>query len=119
MQEQTFITDIERKACQKVVTAFAELYDQLDITVKDTGKYGFVKLYCFEPGYGFHKMTTFTNSKDLFNNLWQEWWHEQVFTLAIGTPLLDLDYPDILKSLPKEKQEKIMCKKAYFLKKCS
>lgn len=118
MPIQTFITDKERKACQKVADAFAELYDQIDIVVKDAGKYGFVKLYCFEPGYGFYKMTTFTNSKDLFNDLWQTWWHERVFTLAIGTPLLDLDYPDILRALPKKKQRKIMAKKTYFKKKC-
>lgn len=118
MTQQTFITDQERSACQRVANAFASLYDQIDIVVKDAGKYGFVKLYCFEPGYGFDKMTTFTNSKDLFDNLWQEWWHEKVFALAIGTPLLELDYPDILRALPKKKQRKIMGKKAYFKKKC-
>ena len=64
--------------------------NEIDIAVKDAGKYGFVKLYYFEPEYGFSKMTTFTNSKDLFDDLWQTWWHEQVFTLAVGTPLLEL-----------------------------
>lgn len=118
MPKQTFITDKERKVCQKVAAAFASLYDQTDIAVKDAGDYGYVKLYCYEPGYGFDKITTFTNSKDLFNDLWQEWWHEKVFTLAIGTPLLDLDYPDILRALPKKKQRKILGKKAYFKKKC-
>lgn len=118
MSEQTFITTKEREACQKIAAAFSSLYDKIDIAVKDAGKYGFVKLYCFELGYGFDKMTTFTNSKDLFRDLWQEWWHEKVFTLAIGTPLLELDYPDILRALPPKKQRKIMGKKAYFKKKC-
>ncbi len=115
--KQTFTTDKERKACQKVAEAFASLYDQTDIVIKDAGIYGFVKLYCYEPGYGFDKITTFTSSRDLFNDLWQEWWHEKVFALAAGTPLLELDYPDILNALPKEKQRKIMRKKAYFRKK--
>lgn len=118
MSKQTYITDKERNACQKVAAAFAGLYDEIDIAVKDAGKYGFVKLYCFEPEYGFSKMTTFTNSKDLFDDLWQTWWHEQVFALAVGTPLLELDYPDILKALPGEKQSEIMSKKAYFEEKC-
>ena len=38
--------------------------------------------------------------------------------LAVGTPLLELDYPDILKALPGEKQSEIMSKKAYFEEKC-
>ena len=53
MSKQTYITDKERKACQKVAAAFAGLYDEIDIAVKDAGKYGFVKLYYFEPEYGF------------------------------------------------------------------
>ena len=118
MSKQTYITDKERKACQKVAAAFAGLYDEIDIAVKDAVKYGFVKLYYFEPEYVCSKMTTFTNSKDLFDDLWQTWWHEQVFTLAVGTPLLELDYPDILKALPGEKQSEIMSKKAYFEEKC-
>lgn len=51
MSEQTFITTKEREACQKVAAAFSGLYDRIDIAVKDAGKYGFVKLYCFEPRY--------------------------------------------------------------------
>ncbi|MDE7272357.1 MAG: hypothetical protein K2N95_04735 [Lachnospiraceae bacterium] len=119
MSKQIYITDKESKKCQKVADAFSELYEQVNIVVKDAGKYGFVKLFCYEPCYGFCKMTTFTNSNDLFHDLWEEWWHEQVFTLALGTPLLDLDYPDMLKALPQKKQEEIMSKKVYFEKKCS
>lgn len=119
MKKQTFISDAERKKCQKISDVFADLYDQIDIAVKDAGIYGFVKLHCFEPSYGFHKLTTFTDSNALFDDLWQEWWQEQVFTLALGTPLLDLDYAEILKALPNEKQMEIMSKKTYFEEKCS
>ncbi|MDE6619903.1 MAG: hypothetical protein K2K74_05310 [Lachnospiraceae bacterium] len=118
MTKRTFITDYERESCRKVADAFAELYEQVNIVVKDAGKYGFVKLYCYEPYCGFCNMTTFIDSNDLFHDLWEEWWHEQVFTLALGTPLIDLDYPDILKALPLKKQEEIMSKKIYFKEKC-
>lgn len=119
MAKQTFISDAERKKCKKISDVFADLYDQIDIVVKDAGIYGFVKLHCFEPNYGFHKLTTFTDSKALFDNLWQEWWQEQVFSLALGTPLLDLDYAEILKALPNEKQLEIMSKRTFFEEKCS
>ena len=101
MRKQIYISNEERKKCQKVAYAFTELYDLTDIVVSDAGKYGFVKLYCYEPKYGFYKMTTFTNGDKLFYDLWTEWWHKQVITLASETSLIELDYQDILKALPK------------------
>lgn len=73
MTKRTFITDYERESCRKVADAFAELYEQVNIVVKDAGKYGFVKLYCYEPYCGFCKMTTFIDSNNLFHDLWEEW----------------------------------------------
>ena len=119
MMNQKFITDNERKKCQKVADAFAELYDQVDIIVQDAGRYGFVKVYCYEPYRGFYRITTFTNSRELFNDLWEEWFHEQVFALTQGTPHIDLDPHNIFKTLPKEKQTEIMSKKLYFKKICN
>lgn len=120
MNKKIYISKEEREKCQKIVNAFADLYDRIDIVVKDTGKYGFVKLYCHEPCYNnFCKISTFTKSKELFDDLWQEWWHEQVFILALNTPLIELDYPDILKALPIEKQNEIISQKEYFMEKCN
>ena len=120
MNKKLFISEEEKDRCQKIVDAFADLYDQIDIVVKDAGRYDFVKLYCYDPDYNeFSKITTFTKSTELFDDLWQEWWHEQVFTLALDTPLMELDYPDILKALPIEYQKEIMSKKDYFIKKCN
>lgn len=44
MERKIYITEEERAKCQKVVDAFAELYDMFDIIVVDTGRYGFVML---------------------------------------------------------------------------
>ena len=44
MGKQVYITEEERRKCQKVVDAYAELYEKEDIVVLDAGKYGFVKL---------------------------------------------------------------------------
>ena len=58
---------------QRVEDAFAELYEMENIVVLNVGRYGFVKLlYCHTPD-GFEDMVTYTDSKKMFDDLWQEW----------------------------------------------
>ena len=49
MDKQIYITEEEREKCQKVVDAFAELYEMENIVVIDAGRYGFVKLKYYKP----------------------------------------------------------------------
>jgi hypothetical protein len=44
-----------------------------NIVVLDVGRYGFVELKYYKPLHGFEEDATFTNSRTLFNALWQEW----------------------------------------------
>lgn len=51
--KESFITEEERKKCQKVADAFAELYEIENIVVLDVGRYGFVKLQYYSKERGF------------------------------------------------------------------
>ena len=73
MEKQVYITEEERAKCQKVVDAFAELYEMADIVVVNVGRYGFVMLKYYMPSHGFEDDATFTDSGALFEGLWQEW----------------------------------------------
>lgn len=52
---------------------FAELYEMADIVVHDGGRYSFVMLKYYMPPHGFEEDATFTDSRELFEGLWQEW----------------------------------------------
>ena len=56
MDKQIYITEEEREKCQKVVDAFAELYEMADIVVVDVGRYGFVMLKYYKPPHGFEEV---------------------------------------------------------------
>lgn len=114
MGKETYITQEEREKCRKVADAFGELYEMTDIVVVDAGKYGFAKLQYYKLPRGFDIIMTFRDSELLFNDLWEEWFYEQLLTPALGTPISELDYEDIFKCLPKEKQEELMTKRDYF-----
>ena len=66
MEKLVYITEEERAKCQKVVDAFAELYELENIVVLDAGKYGFVELKYYKPPHGFEDAITFTDSVELF-----------------------------------------------------
>lgn len=103
MENTIYITDEERKKCRKVADAFAELYEITDVVVMDVGKYGFVKLQYYKLPRGFDTVTTFRDSKSLFDDLWEEWLYDQLLTYALDTPIANFDYEDIFKCLLKEK----------------
>lgn len=114
MNTQKYIAPQEAEECKKVVAAFNELYDQTDILVINTGEHGFVLLKYDNYITGYFNITTYTNSTDLFDALWSEWIKEQLLSLALDTPLIDLDYEDIFASLPEKEKAKIRDKKNYF-----
>lgn len=107
-KKQTYITDEERENCQKVVDAFAELFENEDLTVVNAGKYGFIKLQYYRNHIGFDNAFSFNDSRRLFNDLWQEWLDTQLLNIAGDTPMEEMDYEDILKYLPPEKQQEFL-----------
>lgn len=119
MDQVIYIMDEERKKCRQVADAFAELYELTDVVVVDAGKYGFVKLQYYREPHGFEVITTFRDSRKLFEALWQDWFEEQILTMVLGTPMEEMEYEEIFALLPREKQDELMDKKVYFERKAS
>lgn len=116
-REQTYITDGEKINCQKVADAFAGQFDSEDLIILNAGRYGFVKLQYFNVKFGFDTAYIFVDSRSLFDDLWREWLYTQLLDLAEGTPMEDMDYGDIFKCLPKEKQKELSDKRISFAEK--
>ena len=112
--KKSYFTDIERERCKKVAAAYAELYEIENIVVLDVGRFGFVKLQYYRPPYGFDNVITFTDSRSMFENLWEEWFDTKLYLLAKGTPMLEMGYEEIFKCLPEEKQKELVGKKTVF-----
>ncbi len=102
-----------------MIDAFAELYEIEDeyILLVDAGRYGFVKLQCYTPSYGFEELDTYTDSNSLFEGLWEEWLNLNIFLLASEMQLADVLYDDLFNNLPKEKQSELIGRKDDFAKK--
>lgn len=115
MKQKIYITEEERRKRQRVADAFVELEDE-DIVVGDVGRYGFVKLQYYTPPTGFENDYTFTSSRELFEDLWEEWLHIQIVMLAKGMDINDIDYDDIFRQLPEEKRNELMGRKEHFAK---
>ncbi len=117
MEKKVYISEIEREKCRKVAEAYAELYEEDDIVVLDAGKYGFVKLQYYKPSVGFDGVDTFTDSRKLFDDLWEEWRNTQLLMVAKGTSMAEMDYEEMFQGMPAEKQKELLEKKNYFAKK--
>ena len=113
MVKETYITEEERRKCRKVAEAFAELED-VDVVVVDVGRYGFVKLQYYVPQKGFENDVTFTESMELFEDLWEEWLHTQLIILAKEMGISNIVYDDVFKRLTEEKQRELMGWKQHF-----
>lgn len=87
---------------------FAELYEMADIVVLDVGRYGFVMLKYYMPPHGFEEDATFTDSRELFEGLWQEWLDMKLYLMTKGILLLETEYKGIFESQSKEKQSKLI-----------
>ena len=116
MKKDTYISIEEREKCRKVADAFTELYEKEDIVVLDAGKYGYVKLQYYKEPFGFDDVFTYTDSRELFDDLWDEWFNGRLLEFASDTPVMEFDSPDIFKCLPKDKQKELMDKKIAFAK---
>lgn len=116
MEKKQFISEEERVKCLKVIDAYAELYEETDddIVVLDGGKYGFIKLQHYNYPDGFNTSMTFTDGMALFDDCWEDWLNMQLFYIAKGTPLEELDYEDIFLRIPEETRQTLMEKRAYF-----
>ena len=115
---ETYITEEQRGKCRKVADAFTELYEVADVMVADAGRFGFVRLQWFNEGEGFDSAVAYSDSSELFEELWRIWYEHEVLTPVLGTPLAELDYDEIFKTLSKDRQEEILEKKRYFLVLC-
>lgn len=104
MKQKIYITEEERRKCQRVADAFVELEDE-DIVVVDVGRYGFVKLQYYTPPTGFENDYTFTSSRELFEDLWEEWLHMQLVALARVMSIQDIDYDSVFAQLPEKNRE--------------
>lgn len=115
MEKKIFISEEERKKCRAVADAFAELED-VDIVVVDVGRYGFVKLQYYTPPTGFENDVTFTDSRKLFEDLWEEWLHTQLVSIAKEISIQDMDYDNVFRKLSEEKQNELISMKQHFAK---
>ncbi len=61
-----YISDEEREKCRKVVNAYTEELDDVDVMVVEAGRYGFLKLLYYRVPYGFDDAVTYTDSLTLF-----------------------------------------------------
>lgn len=113
-----YITEEQREKCRKVADAFAELYELTDVAVADAGRFGFVRLQWYSNGETFDSADVYTDSKELFEELWQIWFEYHILTPVLGTPLEELDYEEIFQTFSKEEQEKLLSKRDCFLALC-
>ena len=119
MSKQAFITEEESRKCRKVAEAFTEVYENDDTAVLDAGRYGFVKLQYYNIHNGFDCVTTYTDSSELFNSLWEDWLYLKLLK-QIETPEMEnMGYNEIIRRLPQEKQAELVERKEYFLQKCN
>ncbi len=115
---EIYITEEQWAKCRKVADAFSELYELADVMVADAGRFGFVRLQWFSEGEGFDSAMIFSDSLELFEELWRIWYEHEVLTSVLGTPLAELDYDEIFQMLSKDRQEEILEKKRYFIALC-
>ena len=115
MEKKIYITDEEREKCGRVKEAFSELYEMENILVMDAGRFGFIVLKYYRPPEGFEDVLTFTDSRSMFDELWEEWLNTKLFLLAKGTPMNGIGYSDIFKSLSEEKQKELTDRRKDFL----
>ena len=117
-EKQVYISEDERRKCKRVIDAFEELHDKEDcIMAVDAGGYGFVLLQYYKPGSGFENCNTYTSSKELFGDLWDEWFGTTLLRLTKGTVLEEERFEDMFKALSKDKQKELQDKHIYFAEK--
>lgn len=116
-EQIVYISDEEREKCRKVIDAYAELYEAEDIVIADAKRYGFVKLLYYSDMNGFETIKTYTDSRNLFDDLWGDWLDYQLYEIVSDTLLDKLSNDEIVNAFPKIIQKEIREKYAYFAEK--
>lgn len=110
------ITVEEKERCKKVVAAFNELYFMYDdMLIADAGKNGFVHLKWYD-GENFLVCDIFTDSRALFESLWEYWKEYQLLKPVLGTKLVDLTYEELYVQLRPEERTAMEKKRMEFWK---
>ena len=113
--QEAFISDEEREKCRKVAEAFREALEGEDLEVLDAGRFGFVKLQYYKPPWGFDSVSTFLDAGTLFDDLWEEWMDSQLLDYAKDTPMVEMEYDQIFRCMPKAMQDSYVLKKQEFM----
>ena len=108
MEKKIYITEEERTKCKKVADAFPGLYEITDVVVVDVGGYGFVILKYNAPPHGFEEDETYTDSRALFEELYQEWLNTKLCSIAKEMGMNDILYEKVFKSLSEEKRSEFI-----------
>jgi hypothetical protein len=116
MKKQVYITEAEHEKCKNVADAFAELYELEDVVVLDAGKYGFVKLQDYTKRNGFENVVTYTDSKTMFDDLWNTWLDAKMYLIARDSNVIEKVYTEVYNRLIQEQKDEVMAKKDEFAK---
>ena len=117
MENFTPITEEEREKCRQVADAFSEYFEEMDDTIiVDAGKFGYLWLRWFD-GDSFDGQQLYTDSQEMFEDLWQAWQEHHLLTPVLHTPAAEIDYEQLYDILTPEQKEIYVKKKEYFRKK--
>ena len=97
-------TKEEHDKCKRVADAFQELHAMYgDMCVLDAGDFGFVHLRWFRDGC-FDGNTVYTDSRELFDDLWEMWMDYVLLDSVKGSNLEEVDYDELYANLPEDKK---------------
>ena len=117
VMNKVYVTEEERISGRKVMEAFSEMYEEQDIIVVEAGNYGFVRLQWLRERE-FEIARVYSDSGELFDDLWEIWFDYHVLMPVLGTSAVELDYEEIFRLLPEDKQEELVRKREYFQSLC-
>lgn len=114
MKRDVYITDEERIKCRRVARAYADIDDE-KVKVIEIGRFGFLRLLYYKYPYGFDDAITYFDSRQLFEDLWQDWLCDQLQKIAENNPvLMELDDEELFERLPEDKKKELLDKRTYF-----
>lgn len=111
-----YITEEEKIKCKAVIRVFQELYDREDIIALVAGDYGIVVLQWYMRNRGFEQVTTFTDYKELYKFLWNQWKEYELFRRMEGTELEEADFETMYQSLNEKNRKEFRKKRVFFWK---
>lgn len=111
---EKYISEEEKIKCKAVIRVFQELYDKEDIIALVAGDYGIVVLQWYEKNYGFNQVTTFTDYKELYQYLWEQWREYELFRRMEGTQWEEADFETMYSKLEKRVEENLWKKEFSF-----